>query len=340
MESLAAEPVVFLTVDEESAGVRLDRFLADRIRECSRTFLQRMIREGNVSLDGGPAKAGTAVRAGSKISVSIVEDGTAVLAPEPEDIPLDVIWEDADLLVVNKPPGMATHPSFGHTTGTLVNALLFRGRQLSDVGGAIRPGIVHRLDMDTSGLLVVARNDRAHRLLQDQFRRRETRKEYRAIVHGTPNPRSGSISAPLARSRRDRKRMSTAREGKAADTEYVTIDRFRHFSLVALKPLTGRTHQLRVHLASRGNPVLCDGLYGREVDADRGYLLTRKREPGAEPVISRQALHAMRLSFTHPSTGLTVGFEAPIPEDMRRALDVLAAGASPPVSGAPSTAGR
>lgn len=323
-DPFAAEPSIFLAADEESSGVRLDRFLADRVRECSRTFLQRMIREGNVSLNGGPAKPSSTVKPGDKITVMIVEEEPENLIPEAEDIPLDVVWEDADIIVVNKPPGMASHPSYGHTTGTLVNALLHHARELSDYGLPIRPGIVHRLDLDTSGLLVVAKNNRAHRVLAGQFKARETHKEYRTIVHGAPQPPSGTISAPIARHSRDRKRMRTSRDGKAAESDYRTLERFKWFSFLAIRIHSGRTHQIRVHMKSRGHPVLCDGLYGREVDADEGLLLAGKRTPGAEPVISRQALHAARLSFRHPSTGTVCGFEAPLPDDMQRALDALA----------------
>jgi 23S rRNA pseudouridine1911/1915/1917 synthase len=340
---------ILITVDEESAGSRLDRLLADRVRECSRTYLRRMIREGNVSLNGLPAKPSATVRPGDRITVFLVEEEPEDLTPCAEAIPLDVLWEDADVIVVNKPPGMASHPSYGHTTGTLVNALLHRARQLSDCGGPIRPGIVHRLDLDTSGLLVVAKNNLAHRRLQDQFRSREIHKEYRAIVHGTPNPRSGTISQPIARHRTDRKRMRTARDGKRAVSDYRTLEEFGRFSFLALRIHTGRTHQIRVHLASRGNPVICDGMYGREVEATESFLLTGRRghlrqaqgprpevlegrgasgagPAGEEPVISRQALHAARLSFRHPTTGVVRGFEAPTPQDMERALDVLRRG--------------
>lgn len=326
METLGPEPAIFLTVDEDSAGLRLDRFLAERIRECSRTFLQKMIERGNVSLNGNIPKQSTEVKPGDRITVTLVEEEPEGLIPVPEPIPLEIVWEDADLLVVNKPPGMATHPSFGHTTGTLVNALLHHVKQLSDVGGPIRPGIVHRLDLDTSGLLVVAKNNRAHRELAEQFRRREVVKEYRAIVHGVPSPLSGRISAPLARSSRDRKRMRTDREGKEAETEYKTLERWKRFSFLALRPHTGRTHQLRVHLASRGHPILCDALYGREVEADESFLRSGKKDPSSRVVLSRQALHAARLSFRHPSTGAPCGFEAPLPADMQRALEVLGPG--------------
>jgi 23S rRNA pseudouridine1911/1915/1917 synthase len=322
MEPLT-EPTILLTVDEDSAGGRLDRFLADRIRECSRTFLQRMIDEGNVSLNGGPARPSAKLRPGDKVSVTIVEEELEDLTPQAESIPLEVLWEDADIIVVNKPAGMASHVSFGHTSGTLVNALLGRARELSDVGGLVRPGIVHRLDLDTSGVMVVAKTNRAHRTLAAQFKAREVHKEYRAIVHGAPNPPSGTISAPISRHASDRKRMRTSRDGKEASSDYRTLERFGKFSFVALRPHSGRTHQLRVHLRSRGHPVLCDGLYGREVEADGGLLRTGRREPGSSPVISRQALHAARLSFRHPSTGTLVGYEAPLPDDMQGALDVL-----------------
>lgn len=324
---LITEPTFFFTVDEEAAGARLDRFLADRIRECSRTFLQRMIRDGNVSLRGGPAKPSAVVKPGDEISVTVVEEEREyLLVPEPEPIPLEVLWEDADVIVVSKPPGMATHPSYGHTSGTLVNALLHHSPQLSDAGGPIRPGIVHRLDIDTSGVLVVAKTDRAHRELQEQFRRRETRKEYRAICHGCPSPTEGSISLPIDRNPRERKRMRTSREGKASLTDYKVLGRNKHFSYLAVRIHTGRTHQIRVHLKSRGHPVLCDGLYGREVDADESYIRTKRRTSGAEPVISRQMLHAMRLSFRHPSSGVVAGYEAAIPRDFQRALDIIVLG--------------
>jgi 23S rRNA pseudouridine1911/1915/1917 synthase len=321
-----AEPTVFLSVGEEDAGGRLDVFLADRIRECSRTYLQRMIREGNVSVNGAPAKPSAALKPGDEITAIVVEEEPEDLTPSAEPIPLDVIWEDADIIVVNKPPGMASHPSFGHTSGTLVNAVLHHAQQLSDCGGLIRPGIVHRLDLDTSGVIIVARTNRAHRRLQGQFRAREVHKEYRAIAHGRPEPRSGTISAGIARHSRDRKRMRTSRDGKEASTDYKTLERFKRFSYIALRPHSGRTHQIRVHLRSRGHPILCDGLYGREVEADRSYLVTGRREAGSEPVISRQALHAARISFRHPSTNQVVGYEAPIPADMQRALDALVAG--------------
>ncbi len=324
---LTAEPTFFFTVDEESGGVRLDRFLADRIRECSRTYLQRMIRDGNVSVRGGSPKPSTPLKVGDEVSVTIVdEEREELFDPEPEPIPLDILWEDADLIVVSKPPGMPTHPSYGHTSGTLVNALLHHSRQLSDIGGPVRPGIVHRLDIDTSGVLVVAKTNDAHRELQSQFRRRQTRKEYRAICHGCPNPRAGSISAPIERNPRERKRMRTSPGGKDSLTDYKVLETNGHFSYLAVRIHTGRTHQIRVHLKSRGHPVLCDGLYGREVDADAAYIRTKKRASGSEPVVSRQMLHAMRLTFRHPSSGVAGGYEAPIPEDFQRAVEIIVLG--------------
>ena len=325
MDSLT-EPTIFLSVSEEDAGGRLDVFLADRVRECSRTFLQRMIRDGNVTINGGPSKPSVILKPGDEITAIVVEEEPEDLTPFAEPIPLDIIWEDADIIVVNKPPGMISHASFGHTSGTLVNAVLNHAKQLSDCGGLIRPGIVHRLDLDTSGVIIVARNNRAHRRLQNQFRAREVHKEYRAIAHGRPEPRAGTISAGIARHARDHKRMRTSRDGKEASTDYRTLERFKRFSYIALRPHSGRTHQIRVHLRSRGHPILCDGLYGRGVQADRCYLLNGRREPGAEPIISRQALHAARISFRHPSTNQVVGYEAPIPADMQRALDILVAG--------------
>ncbi|MHC4916482.1 MAG: RluA family pseudouridine synthase [Planctomycetota bacterium] len=291
---------------------RLDRWLAARLRDCSRSYVQKLIRSGLVLLDGAPAKASRNVSGGERLVVSFPEADPEPAAV-PEDIPLNVVHEDADLLVVDKPAGMATHPSCGHARGTLANAAAGHCAQLSALNGAVRPGIVHRLDLDTSGLLVLAKNDRVHRALSEQFANREVAKLYLAVVHRSMPEAEGVIEKPLGRHPKKRKRQAVLRAGgRAAQTRYRTLESLGDFSLLELRPRTGRTHQLRVHLASCGCPILCDALYGREMEF-----------PGGSPVIRRQALHAAELEFSHPGTGERVGFKAPPPEDFRAALDLL-----------------
>ena len=232
----------------------------------------------------------------------------------PEDIPLRIVHEDPFLLVVDKPAGMVVHPAAGHSGGTLVNALLHHCRDLSGIGGVLRPGIVHRLDKETSGLLVVAKSDEAHRGLAGQFKRREVRKTYQAIVYGDPKTDGGRIEAPVGRHPTDRKRMSTqSRRGKGAATVWRVRERFGAFSLLEVEIETGRTHQIRVHLADIGHPVVGDRIYG---GAGRSRTVA---DPGVRArirALDRQALHARRLSFAHPVTGEALQFTAPLPEEL------------------------
>jgi len=302
----------------DSACERLDRWLAGRLRDCSRSYIQKLIRSGNVLLDGAPAKASRPVTAGQHLTISFPPADPEPSAV-PEDIPVPVVYEDEHLLVVNKPAGMATHPSCGHARGTLANAMAFHCERLSKVNGPVRPGIVHRLDLDTSGLLVVARNDPAHRELARQFADREVSKRYVAVVHGAMPESSGEIEKQLGRHPVKRKKQAVLHAGgRAALTRYQTLERLGSFSQLELMPRTGRTHQLRVHLASSGCPILCDALYGRE-----------STYPRDEPVLERQALHAAALAFSHPATGERVQFEAPPPDDYRAVLELLRGGPPP-----------
>ncbi len=314
-QAAAFEPggALELIVPQDVSGAeRLDRWLATRVRDCSRSYFQKLIRSGNVLLDGAAAKASKPVAAGQRLSISFPETEPEPNAV-PEDIPVPVLHEDDDLLIVNKPAGMATHPSCGHARGTLANAMVFRCNRLSEVNGPVRPGIVHRLDMDTSGLLVVAKTDKAHRELARQFADREVSKRYVALVHGSMSAASGEIEKQLGRHPKKRKKQAVLADGgRSALTRYDTLERLGRFSHMELRPRTGRTHQLRVHLASSGCPILCDALYGRE-----------DSYPADTPVLTRQALHAAALAFTHPTTSQQMRFEATPPDDYLAALELL-----------------
>ncbi len=296
---------VNLTVDV--SGQRIDRYLAAALPDLSRSFVRKLLEGGLVTVSGIVPKPSYRLAAGDCIEVQLLPPAPVDL--QPESIPLSIVYEDQDLLVVNKPAGLVVHPSHGHPTGTLVNAVLAHCPDLLGVGGEVRPGIVHRLDKDTSGLLLVAKNDLAFRHLQRQFKDREVHKVYLALVEGLlPLPR-GIIDAPVGRDPRDRKRMAvTARGGREARTQYRVLEYFEQHSLVEAEPVTGRTHQIRVHLASLGHPVVGDSLYG----------FRRQRW-----LIGRHFLHAARISFTLPSSGQSVHFSAPLPPELDAVLTVL-----------------
>lgn len=299
-----------MTVPDDAGGLRLDRFLAERAGlGLSRSRVQQLIRAGRVHVDGRPARASQPVRPGSTIAVELPPPEP--VAAEPEAIPLDVVYEDEDLLVVNKPRGMVVHPAPGHRTGTLVNALLHHCRDLTGIGGALRPGIVHRLDRDTTGLLVVAKGEMAYRSLAAQLRRREVERRYLALVHGVPPP-EGTVDAPIGRDPRRRTRMAVVPGGRPARTHFRVREAFGDaFALLEVRLETGRTHQIRVHLSAIGHPVVGDPVYG-----------PRRRWPG----LGGQALHAYRLEFTHPRTGQRMAFEVPPPPDMEALLQRLRRG--------------
>ena len=288
----------------KEAGNRLDKALAD-LTELSRSQANEAIKAGTVLVNGKPAKAKYAVKEGDVITYVLPEE--EVLEYKAEDIPLDIIYEDADVAVVNKPQGMVVHPSAGHTSGTLVNALMYHVKDLSSINGVVRPGIVHRIDKDTSGLLMIAKNDKAHNALAAELKDKKSLRKYVAIVHGNlPNDR-GVIEAPIGRSDKDRKKQAVTAKGKPAVTRFTVLERFGNYTLVELQLETGRTHQIRVHMAYIGHPVAGDPLYG-----------PRKTLKG-----HGQFLHAKTLGFTHPTTGELVEFTAEDPAIFKETLEKL-----------------
>ena len=305
------------TVSNESEGARLDRFLVSVLAGQSRSQIQRLIRQGHVRLAGHEAKANQAVKHGQEISVEIPEPAGAVL--DAEALPLGIVYQDSDIIVVDKPAGMVVHPAAGHSSGTLVNALLHHIDDLSGIGGEKRPGIVHRLDRGTSGLMVVAKHDAAHDELARQFHDREVEKEYIALVWGDVHA-GRRIDQPIGRDPSNRKKMSArARRSREAVTRVVRAQRVGPaLTLVHVAIYTGRTHQIRVHLSAIGHPVVGDPLYGG----------VRRRVPGdirAVTHLDRPFLHAARLAFTHPIDGRRLEFTSDLPQDLQRVLDELAA---------------
>ena len=324
-----------LVVDKKHAGIRLDLFLARRFPGAlekaglSRSGIQRMITEGQITLNGRKTKAGARLKSNDIVEVQSLPPRETAVAPEP--LPLDILYEDGDCLVVNKPAGMVVHPAAGRPSGTLVNALLHYCPNLQGIGGERRPGIVHRLDKDTSGVMVVAKHDRAFHPLALQFKERRVRKEYLAFVWGLVDQAKGRIDRPIGRHRSDRKRMSSLYSLprlRAAVTEWQVEGVFRigtagerpfWITLLRLKPHSGRTHQIRVHLADQGYPLVGDRIYGRK----RHGLGSNQTTLAGLTDFPRQALHAERLGFSHPRTGAPLDFYAPLPLDMQRLLDSL-----------------
>src|SRR6202790_5153434 len=305
-----------LTTTSGDAGRRLDLFLAERIPGLSRTRIQELVRQGNVRVDGKMARASHRVAAGERIEVEILP--RPPLEAAPEDLPIDFLLVDDDFVIVNKPAGMVVHAGAGHARGTLVNALLHRLGKLSGTGGALRPGIVHRLDKETSGAMVVARNDRAHEHLGEQFRSRNVRKIYLALVHGKMPRDSGTITLPISRDPRRRTRMTArATKGRHARTDWRVVARLDGCTLVEAVLHTGRTHQIRAHFSATGHPVVGDTLYGAPRSLRAG---TRSL-----PLLERNFLHAARIGFSHPSTGAWVEVRAPLPKDLRVYFDQLGA---------------
>ena len=291
-----------LTVDE--AGVRLDVWLARHCAPLSRSRLQTLIGAGQVTVDGRPASARTKTRPGQQVCVNVPPPAPA--EPQPEALPLDVVFEDADILVLNKPPGIVVHPAPGHAGGTLVNALLHHCDDLGGVGGVERPGIVHRLDKDTSGLLVVAKNDAALNALAAQFQAGRVCKRYLALVHGRPARAQGSIETTIGRHPVDRKRMAVdPPHGKQAVSHYEVLETLGDLTLLQVRIETGRTHQIRVHLAHLGLPIVGDPVYG-----------SHARDRALPECPSRQLLHAAELAFDHPIDGRRLVFQRPPPPDM------------------------
>ncbi len=324
MKLLDGAEIRTVTVLASDAGARLDLYLTRALAELSRTRIQALIEDQAVLVNDRPAKPSYRVRAGDRIEIELPPPPTLELRPEP--IPLRIVYEDEDLLVVEKPAGMVVHPGAGVSEGTLANALCFYFQQLSVVGGMRRPGIVHRLDRETSGLLVVAKNEPAHDALSEQFSRREVQKFYRALVIGEVTPREGRIAAPIGRHPVHRTLMTVRPPGQGRDalTLYRVIETIGDFSLLDVEIKTGRTHQIRVHFHWLGHPVVGDAVYGRA-------LWTKVRDPvlrQAMTQLGRHFLHAYRLGFRHPRSGRKMDFTSPLPEELAAFLALARARAT------------
>lgn len=291
-------------MDAAHAATRLDAFLTAHLRAHSRSRIKALVEGGYVTVDGAPAKPALHVRRGQRIEVVVPPPPPAAVTPEA--IPLDVVYEDAHLLVVNKPPGLTVHPGAGRSSGTLANAIVARVPNLAGVGGPQRPGIVHRLDKDTSGLMVVAKTPQAYHALQAQVAGRAVGRTYLALVNGVVPADEGVIAAPIGRHPRHRTRMAVVPRGRAAVTRYRVVERFARHTLVEAELVTGRTHQIRVHFAHLGHPVAGDPVYGGRPD---------------ELGVGRQALHAFRLRFAHPVSGAEMTFVTPPPQDVAAAVE-------------------
>ena len=306
-------------VSSMQAGTRLDSLVAGEIEHCSRAFAARLIRQKAIRIDGSAKKPGYTVKAGETVCGTIAPPVAPTFLPEA--IPLQVLFEDAELLVVNKAPGMVVHPAPGHPDGTLVNALMHHCPDLAGISGSLRPGIVHRLDKDTSGALVVAKNSRAMHHLAGQFKSREVRKTYLALVHGIPSEDRGSLDHPIGRHPVDRKKMSVnTHTPRSALTYWRTIETFTGACLLELDIRTGRTHQIRVHCRTMGHPVIGDPVYGNRGDKKRLAMVSEDMFQALKGV-DRQMLHAWRISFIHPVTGDRMTMEAPLPADMAGLID-------------------
>lgn len=293
----------------EARSIRLDKFLAEKLKDFSRSALQQLIRDGFILVNGIPTKPGYRLKGGEKITVTIPPSPPLEL--EPLSIPLDVVYEDRWFIVINKPAGLVVHPAPGHTSDTLVNAILARWPELRGMEERTRLGIVHRLDKDTSGLIVVAKDDRTKLELQKLFKERRVRKIYLALVKGEIYPSRGRIEAPIGRSPKHRKKMAVVAGGREAVTEYKVLERFPGYSYVEVYPITGRTHQIRVHFSYEGYPIVGDKVYGRGPSI---------------PGLHRPFLHAYSLTFEHPITREEMSFKAPLPPELEEVLQKLRIG--------------
>jgi 23S rRNA pseudouridine1911/1915/1917 synthase len=308
-----------LIVDPQDRNQRLDTFIAGRLAPLSRSQITTLIQDGHVRVDDALRKPGCKVKPGDVVVVHVPPPVSTTLTPEA--IRLDILHEDDSLIVINKPAGMVVHPAAGHWTGTLVNALLHHCPDLLAIGGEKRPGIVHRLDKDTTGVLVVAKNDPVHQALADQFKMRQVQKNYLAIVRGRVQAATGQIDLPVGRHPVERKKMSTiSRHGRPALTLWRVVERFAYATLLEIDLKTGRTHQIRVHCAAMGHPVLGDEMYGRQKIPAVGSRDSNGLR-GLLVAVQRQLLHAARIVFTHPVTGRPLAVEAPLPADMAAFLE-------------------
>lgn len=292
---------------EEEIGTRLDKYLSICVKEYTRSFLQKQIEDGNVTVNGSPTITKYKVKLGDKINIQVPQPIDVDILPE--DIPVDIVYEDQDIMIINKPQNMVVHPAPGNYTGTLVNALMYHCKdKLSGINGEIRPGIVHRIDKDTSGLLMIAKNDKAHLFLSELLKDHTITRKYHAIVQGTFKEEEGTVEAPIARSNQDRKKMAVVIGGRYAKTHYKVLERFKQYTYVELTLFTGRTHQIRVHMKHIGHPLLGDTVYGAT------------KQPFG---LDKQMLHAKVLGFAHPQKGEYMEFNSEIPKYFQDTLDRL-----------------
>ncbi len=297
-----------IEVLESDAGQRIDLYLSDRLSK-TRSFIKQLIKKGNILLNGKTVKSGYKIKCNDIIEITIPEEQITL---KPEPIPLEILYKDQHVAVINKPPGLVMYPSAGHQSGTLMNALAYHIEKLASVGGPLRPGVVQRLDKDTSGVVVVALSEKAYYVLVDAFKKREIKRTYYSIVFGHMKEKEGEIELPIGRSKTHRKKMSTrVKRGRFAKTYWKVIEEYRNATLIEVRLATGRTHQIRVHFSSIGHPVLGDSLYGRK---------TSLKIKDRTIKIPRQMLHAFELGFVHPVTGEWLEFSSPMPEDM---LDLI-----------------
>lgn len=311
-------------VPDGASGQRIDLFLTGACDGFSRSQIRKAVQDDHAEVDGKRVRPSFRIKSGQAIRFQVPDQFSDEVVPE--NIPLDLLYEDDGFVVVNKPPGMVVHPARGNWKGTLTSALAHRFQSLSDVGGPTRPGIVHRLDRDTSGVIVVAKTNAVHMALAAQWHDREVEKEYFAVVVGRIDRDRDIIDEPIGRHPYQRDKMAIRENhptSKPASTFYEVIERIGRFTLVRVKPKTGRTHQIRVHMAHLGWPVLCDRLYAGHAVATESWLLGKGTIEGSAEILGRQALHARRLTLRHPQTGKTMTFEAPLPEDINRAIDVI-----------------
>lgn len=308
IDTVEYNETISLLIDNESSGVRADKILSEALKDYSRSFVQNLFNDGLVCVNGKAVSKSFKPKTGETICFTVPEP--AVLSLEPENIPLEIMYEDEHLLVVNKPRGMVVHPAPGNYNGTLVNALLWHcNGKLSGINGVVRPGIVHRIDKDTSGLLLVAKNDKAHISLSEQIKAHSLDREYRAVIHGKLKNQEGIVDAPIGRSQTDRKKMCvTERNSKNAVTHYQVLEEYRSFSFLKLRLETGRTHQIRVHMAHLGHPVAGDPVYGPK---------------NGVTSLNGQCLHAAVLGFVHPISNEFIRIEAPLPKYFSDFIEVV-----------------
>ena len=296
------------TPDEEQKNLRIDKFLSEQLPDQSRSYLQKLLKEGNVTVNEKTVKANYKVQLSDTVQLELPEPESPDILPE--DIPLDILYEDEDVLIINKPKGMVVHPSAGHYTHTVVNAVMFHCKEhLSGINGVMRPGIVHRIDMDTTGAIVICKNDMAHQSLADQLKEHSITRKYRALVHGNLKEDEGTVEGPIGRHATDRKKMAIVEGGREAITHYTVIKRYNGYTYMAFQLETGRTHQIRVHMASIGHPIIGDPVYGLKKDRFSN--------------IGGQCLHAAKLTLTHPKTGERMEFSASLPQYFTEVLDKL-----------------